>query len=157
MSGKKRRERPAKFPSYGADAERLYVEHNLPLTTIAQMLPVAHVTLRAWRQKGEWEAKRKAHNHSFRQVAHIALVKLSEFLDILKKRKGITPAEVDALFKLVATIEKLHRRSLSLDYAIQFMEELTEFLKVEHPEKVKDWSLILPKFAHLLWQKYRPT
>jgi uncharacterized protein YjcR len=144
-----------KFEKWGRDAEILYVEYGLSIPAIAQKLPVRTITLRRWRERADWESKRLAYSQSTREGVRTILYKLSEFMEIWKKRKGTNAGEADILTKLVNSVEKLDRRSLFPSFALQFIEEMTEFLRGKHPEKMGEWASIVQEFSQVLWQKYR--
>jgi transposase-like protein len=116
-------------------AERLYFQTDLSKTQIADTLGISRRTLHNWVHENNWEHLRRTGAAMPALIAgncYRAMAQLTEhILSPERQNEPITRAEVDSLYKLTLTINKLKARSVLSEN----METLTWFL-----ESVKDQS-----------------
>jgi len=130
----------AKFQQYGANAEDLYVRKGRTLQEIAQLLGLSVQTLSRWKIRHHWAEKRREY-----QVSTPGTIALLE--DVLAEKvqelRGLPADEVnskriDAITKLVSSIQKLRRED---DLRTQTVHVMSEFSRFVRQKKLKEREL----------------
>lgn len=118
------------------EAESLYVQENKTPEQISGILPVSQNTLYKWRDKGGWEAKRKAALANPRSLSETLMVRLEALVQAFQVKEGMTADELMALPKIgnsicqtVAALEKLGKSHDLKSLAIPVMSKYADFLK----------------------------
>ena len=110
-------------------AENLYFQTDLNKTQIAETLGISRRTLHNWVRENNWEYLKRSGNAMPSLIAancYQAMAQLSEhILSPERAGKPITREEVDSLYKLTLTINKLKARSI----LTESMETFTGFLE----------------------------
>lgn len=131
--------RRSKEGLYYDQAQRLYVVDGLPVTAIAERLTVSRNTLQRWKQKGDWDAARKARMRSPVAPLELAERTLQAKLEDLSRTN---PADVDAtmldgLHKLVTTIGKLKKEHDRFQITVLVFMDLVPWVKRTQPASVQ--------------------
>jgi len=111
-------------------AEGMFVEREMTLTSIAQMLKVPLTTLSRWKQKYGWDKLKTARLRS--------RVGIEQTLaDVLERKveqlKGMSPEEVnakviDGLYKLIAGIKKIEKEGDPLGETISVFDGFSKYV-----------------------------
>lgn len=102
-----------KKQKYLESAEKFYVEEQLTLREIVHKLPVSYATLRSWKQKGDWDEKKKELLLSA-EAFHKELYELGRELSFkirqdMREGKDVSPARYYALGRIMDTVNKTHK------------------------------------------------
>ena len=114
-----------KFPKYGPEAERMYVEGKSTYE-IARFLPVSQRTLERWRKEYDWDEKRRVYRSGvFGSVAaleKLLLQKLEELQQLPADQ--VDSKRIDSITKLVASIHKMKQE---MDFRTQVVNVMYKF------------------------------
>jgi transposase-like protein len=118
-------------------AERLYFQTDLNKTQIAEAIGISRSTLHYWVRENNWEYLKRSGAAMPSLIAgncYLAMAQLSEhILSEERKNKPITREEVESLYKLTLTINKLKAR-VTLN---ESMETFTGFIESLHNRSPK--------------------
>ena len=108
-----------KVSVFEKEAEKMYVEEELPLKEISNQLPVSPHTLTNWKKKFNWTKKRKERRRSI-QALPARLLKLAEVLitkieNDLENGVEIPPAKFYAMTKLLDSLPKAEKAEKTKD------------------------------------------
>ncbi len=126
--------------AYFDEAERLYVHENQTLEAVAEALHgvVSVTTLSNWKQKGGWDAKRKAALASPKTLSEKMELRLEALVNALEIKEGLSTADLmalpgigDAIYKTFLVIEKLKKSQDLRTISIEVMREFGAFLKAQ--------------------------
>ncbi len=150
----------SKFQSYGAEAEKMFVERGLSCAEIAKILPISEQTLSAWRSKYKWDEKRlrflKSDETVIERFRQALSGKLQLLTDALERGEDITARDVDAITKLLVSLERLERGVNIIGAAPVVMKELVNFLKKNEKEELAmALGDAIPEFMAEIWERYK--
>ncbi len=118
-------------------AQNLYFQTDLSKTEIASMLGISRRTMHYWAHDNEWDQIKKSAATMPSMLAsncYFIMAKMQE--DILSEKrsdKAPTYQEVNALYKLTLTINKLQNRS-PLNETLEMGTHFMEFVNQQSPE-----------------------
>jgi hypothetical protein len=96
-------------------AKHLYFQTELNKTQIADVLNISRRTLHYWIREGNWERLKRSSEHMPSLIAencyHIMAHLTNSYLSERRLTNPVTPKEIDALHKLILTINKLKSRA----------------------------------------------
>ena len=127
-------------PETKEKARQLFMQDELNRTQISEQLDIDRRTLNKWIDKGEWERMRHAAKTipmlMIERCYHIFGLHSFHLLHERKLNKPITFKDVDVLYRLACTIDKLSKRA-SLNESMEALTFYTEHLKEKDPELAK--------------------
>ena len=120
-----------KWEQFGTAAEELYVKQGKSLREIAELLQIAPKTIGEWSKKHNWVAKRKTAKTSPVEIARLAEDVLRAKLEELRELppEDIDPAKIDAMYKLLLTVEKTSKETRLLEKGIFVMNVYVDYLR----------------------------
>ena len=129
-----------------ASAQSLYVTGNRTLEEISERTGVSTRTLSKWKQQYDWDKKKQEYQvtasgveEKIRRITYKLVNRLDE--------DNITPAEVDRLVKLVASLEKIQKIYDLRRAVTEVLDKFVDFLKEHYPEKLAEWFPVLQEFT----------
>ena len=118
-------------------AQHLYFQTDLSKSEIASMLGISRRTIHYWAQYNQWERIKKSAAHmpvALAENCYFIMAKLQE--DILSEAhsaKPVTSQEVNSLYKLTLTINKLQKRT-PLNETLEMGTHFMEFVNQQNPD-----------------------
>lgn len=101
----------AKFPRYGAEAQRLFVQEGKSAEDIGRILSIRAATVRRWAKKYSWRAKQVLHRRSalsrLDKLYKIIDAKLNEMEEL--EPDQVTVSLISELTKLMDAANKMRR------------------------------------------------
>jgi len=118
-------------------AEHLYFQTDLSNTQIAEAIGVSRSTLHCWVRENNWEHLKRAGAAMPSLIAgncYQIMAQLTEhILSDERKNKPVTREEVESMYKLTLTINKLKAR-IALNESMETFTGFTEHLRTMSPE-----------------------
>ena len=118
-------------------AEHLYFQTDLSKTQIAETIGVSRSTLHCWVRENNWEHLKRSGAAMPSLIAgncYQMMAQLSEhILSDDRKNKPVTREEVESMYKLTLTINKLKAR-VALNESMETFTGFTEHLRTMSPE-----------------------
>jgi len=134
-----------KFDEKQRAAQSLYVRGSLNRKEIASLVEVNEKTLRAWIDKGNWDAMKEAISVTRQQLLHDAYVQLRAVNIAIADRGGIPNKELsDAKSMIRKEIELFSDSPLHL--YVEVFDEVSEWLMKGHPAEAVLVSTLFLKF-----------
>jgi len=152
MTGMKKRSKQGKRDLYWEDAQALYLAGK-DLKEILELLPVALVTLKRWRQEGRWEEKRRQVPVSPRWLGEALKGILREKAGRLIIKGDLKAPELDEITKIVTLLDRLCSQGWDMRAAaLEVMDRFIDFLRgwVTDPEELKRISYRVQEFFRQL-------
>jgi hypothetical protein len=152
MTGIKKRTRKGKRDLYEEEAQSLYLAGK-DLKEIQELLPVALVTLKRWRQEERWEEKRRQVPVSPRWLGEALKGILREKAGRLIIKGDLKAPELDELTKIVNLLDRLCSQGWDMRAAaLEVMDRFIEFLRgwVKDAEELKRISYRVQEFFRQL-------
>ena len=152
MTGIKKSTKKGKREVYGEDAQSLYLAGK-NLEEIQELLPVALVTLKRWRQEERWEEKRRQVPVSPRWLGEALKGILREKAGRLIIKGDLKAPELDELSKIVTLLDRLCSQGWDMRAAaLEVMDRFIEFLRgwVKDQDELKQISYRVQEFFRQL-------
>jgi len=127
----------AKFPRYGTEAQRLFIEEGKSAEDIGRILSVRPATVRRWSRKYSWGAKRVLHRRSalsrIDKLYKIIDAKLNEMENL--ETDQVTVSMIGELTKLIDAANKMRRNYRPGELMVYAGEFLVNWLKQNCPDE----------------------
>lgn len=125
-------------------ARRLYVAEDKTIDEIATMLsPVPKATIMDWYRKEKWAEQKMVKSFRPWEVVSDLLYQIKMISDNARKDgRPLTPAEVDSIAKLTATVKRIEPGVNEVAYIMEGLERFSEYLKSNAPTATDALQLI---------------
>jgi transposase len=131
-------------------AEQLYVYDDLSQKEIAEYLGTTQKTISDWKTKGKWDEMKSAQTLTRDEIIKNLYHQALKIQEVVKgEDRMMTPAEVDMIMKISASIEKLDKK-INLQVIIPVFKEFGKWLVEINPELAKS---ILPYQKQFIYLK----
>ena len=135
------------------EAEKLYLKGENK-SQIARLIGVSRHSINRWEKKFQWKTIRSHLERTPQYIESILLLKLSEELENIKKKKGLSGKDADNIAKISSAIKTLRRDSDKFGDIVQATGDLLDYLKEYHPKFATDLTNIMPEFTERMLKKY---
>lgn len=146
-----------KYGEHGEEAERLYVEEGMGLSQISERLGVSEVTLRKWREFGDWNKQRNERRVKTKSAR-------ARMLDVVNARlthlSGLNVAdirspEIDEMSKLNKILQANTDPAELAGIAIKTLMKFTEHVKGTDEKLAAALAPLAAEFLDEIWEDSR--
>ena len=128
-----------KEAEYYDRAARLYIEERKSIPEIAKIIDVSEVSLRNWRNKGDWDRKRRERQASEKTNDDVLLEIATRRIEFLKNKAIDAPAtwqpsDSDELAKMNRITLRNKDQKTNMQHTIRTVMELASFISAQAPE-----------------------